>query len=62
MCIRDSRYIAGSDFAIDYNQLLFDLNHWTHPDKFVQFQWAKSYWSKEKDDNNKDSKNQSDDN
>ena len=30
--------------AVNYHQLLFDLNFWSHPDRFVQLRWAKDFW------------------
>lgn len=33
--------------AVDYHQLLFDLNSWGHPDRFVQLRWAKDFWGAE---------------
>lgn len=30
--------------AVDYHRLLYDLRYWTHPDRFVQLQWAKDFW------------------
>ncbi len=29
---------------IDFRQLLRDLTYWTHPERFVQLEWAKAYW------------------
>ena len=29
---------------LDWLQLLRDLGNWEHPDRFVQFNWAKGYW------------------
>jgi CRISPR system Cascade subunit CasB len=31
---------------IDYHRLFKDLFGWTHPEKYVQLQWAKDYWTK----------------
>ena len=33
--------------AVDYHQLLYDLNFWGHPDRFVQLRWAKDFWRPE---------------
>lgn len=30
---------------IDYHRLFKDLHGWTHPDKYVQLEWAKDYWT-----------------
>lgn len=34
----------SANVAIDYRRLLRDLTHWSHPDRFVQLAWARSYW------------------
>ena len=34
------------DCGIDYAQLMKDLLGWTHPNRYVQYNWARSYWSK----------------
>lgn len=33
--------------AVDYHQLLFDLNFWAHSDRFIQLRWAKDFWGRE---------------
>ncbi len=35
---------AGEEVAVNWAQLLYDLSHWSHPDRFVQRNWANSYW------------------
>lgn len=34
----------SKDVPINYRQLLRDLTNWTHPDRFVQLEWARAYW------------------
>ncbi len=42
--------------AIDYHRLLNDLRYWDHRDRFVQLQWARDYWSYEKQDDPQEGK------
>jgi CRISPR system Cascade subunit CasB len=45
--LRHAVTLARSKGArIDYRQLLWDLTHWTHPDGFVQLEWARAYWGR----------------
>jgi CRISPR system Cascade subunit CasB len=34
----------SQNVPIDFRQLLRDVCYWTHPDRFVQLDWAKAYW------------------
>ena len=34
----------SNDVPVNWYQLLCDLRHWGHPDRFVQRQWATSFW------------------
>lgn len=36
--------LASHEIAIDYAQLLRDLNYWGHPERRVQRSWARSFW------------------
>jgi CRISPR system Cascade subunit CasB len=36
--------LKGQDVGINWHQFLYDLNYWSHEDRFVQKQWAKQYW------------------
>jgi CRISPR system Cascade subunit CasB len=36
---------AKRSVSVDYALLLGHLRHWTHPDRWVQRRWARSYWS-----------------
>lgn len=36
----------AKDVPIDYRRLLRDLTHWSHPERFVQLAWARSYWGR----------------
>lgn len=35
----------NKNVPIDYHRLFKDLLGWTHPDRHVQLQWAKDYWT-----------------
>ncbi|MHB1295321.1 MAG: type I-E CRISPR-associated protein Cse2/CasB [Anaerolineae bacterium] len=39
------RYLRSSRVAVDWPLLLNDLLYWQHPDRFVQKQWARSYYA-----------------
>jgi len=51
------RYLANKDIPVDYYQLAKDIEYWTHPDKFVQFSWAKDYWTSKKLDETNNNEN-----
>jgi CRISPR system Cascade subunit CasB len=34
----------GADVPVNYAQLLRDLQYWTHPDAFIQREWAEAFW------------------
>lgn len=33
------------EVPVNYRSLLKDLRYWDHPDRFVQRQWARSFWA-----------------
>jgi len=35
--------------AVDWAQLIQDLRYWDHPDRFVQREWARSFWAPARD-------------
>ncbi|NLO07689.1 MAG: type I-E CRISPR-associated protein Cse2/CasB [candidate division WS1 bacterium] len=35
---------SGAEVPVNWAELLYDLSHWSHPDRFVQRKWANSYW------------------
>jgi CRISPR system Cascade subunit CasB len=35
---------------VDWAQLLRDIQSWDHPDRFVQVQWARSFWAPPRQD------------
>jgi CRISPR system Cascade subunit CasB len=37
--------LAAGDVDIDFVVLLDDLRHWGHPDRYVQRQWARQFWT-----------------
>ncbi len=36
----------SKDISINWHQLYYDMQQWSHPDGFIQKQWAKSFWSR----------------
>ncbi|MDP8226010.1 MAG: type I-E CRISPR-associated protein Cse2/CasB [Candidatus Lernaella stagnicola] len=34
----------SNDASVDWSQLLKDLRHWTHESRYVQQNWARSFW------------------
>ena len=41
---REMHYITNQGATIDWEQLLFDLLRWNHPDRYVQRRWARDYF------------------
>jgi CRISPR system Cascade subunit CasB len=39
------RLLGAQGIAVNWGQLLHDLLYWTHPSRFVQQQWASTYFS-----------------
>lgn len=37
--------LAQHDIDVDFTQLLHDLRHWNHPDRFIQRRWARQFWT-----------------
>lgn len=33
------------DVAVNYHHLLKDMLNWSHPERFVQLQWARDFWA-----------------
>jgi CRISPR system Cascade subunit CasB len=33
--------------AVDWAQLMADIRHWDHPERFVQLAWAHTFWGEE---------------
>ena len=46
---------ASKNIAVDWSQLLRDLEQWGHPQRFVQRRWARSFWRQT--DNGKQAEN-----
>lgn len=40
-----SQLKSHEEVPINWSQLLKDLQHWDHPERFVQKQWARQFWS-----------------
>lgn len=56
--LRHAVTLARSKGArVDYRQLLWDLTHWTHPQRFVQLEWARAYWGRPADPTEEDAAN-----
>jgi CRISPR system Cascade subunit CasB len=45
--------LKSADVPINWNQLFHDLRHWNSESQYVQRQWANSYWSSQKRDDEK---------
>lgn len=39
-----TKLAASKDILMNWPQLLYDLQHWNHPDKYVQKRWARSFF------------------
>ncbi len=37
---------ASKDVAINWAQLIADLRHWNHLDRFIQRRWAEQFWGR----------------
>jgi CRISPR system Cascade subunit CasB len=37
-------YLRSKEQPVNWNQLLDDLLHWDHPDRYIQKRWAGSFW------------------
>lgn len=40
------KLLSGHDIGINWRQLLADLLNWSHPDRWVQKQWAREYFGR----------------
>ena len=40
-----TRFLASNQVRVNWPQLLADLLYWTHPARFVQQNWARSYFA-----------------
>ncbi|MHB0876988.1 MAG: type I-E CRISPR-associated protein Cse2/CasB [Anaerolineae bacterium] len=38
-------FLRAKEVPVDWGQLLDDVLHWDHPDRYVQRRWAASFWS-----------------
>jgi len=38
------QWLAGARVGVDFAQLLNDLCFWSHPDRFIQKQWARDFY------------------
>ena len=46
-------YLKSKDVPINWQQLFEDLLYWDHPERFVQRNWANSFWGYQVDEKNK---------
>lgn len=37
-------FLKSKETPVNWHQLLSDLKHWSHPDRFVQRRWANAFW------------------
>lgn len=37
--------LASKSIPVNYNELFRAIHYWENPEKFIQKQWAKSYWA-----------------
>jgi len=37
-------FIKSKNQKINWHQLMKDIRHWDHPDRFVQRRWANAFW------------------
>lgn len=44
------KLLASHDVGINWHQLLKDLLNWSHPDRWVQKEWARAYFGRTNDD------------
>lgn len=36
--------LKANQIPVNWHQLHYDLRYWSHPDRFVQRQWAEAFW------------------
>ena len=36
--------LKSHNIPLNWHQLMRDLRHWDHPERFVQFRWGRAYW------------------
>lgn len=39
-------YLESKEIPVNWSQLLSDILGWDHPDRYVQQQWARSFWGR----------------
>ena len=54
--------LKAHDIPLDYSQLLYDLLHWTHENRFIQRIWAMDFWGGVDKYSGADAQTKSDDN
>lgn len=51
--------LKSKGIHVNWHRLYDDIRYWSHPEKFVQQKWARSFWSPSNTkDNNRSTKNQ----
>jgi CRISPR system Cascade subunit CasB len=36
--------LKSKEVPVNWRQLLYDVQHWSHPDRYVQRDWARDFW------------------
>lgn len=36
--------LKSHGIPVNWHQLMYDIRHWDHPDRFVQFKWGRAFW------------------
>ncbi|HQG08414.1 MAG TPA: type I-E CRISPR-associated protein Cse2/CasB [Dysgonamonadaceae bacterium] len=42
-------FLKSKEMPVNYKQLLNDLLHWSHPEHYVQRNWARGFWGSRKE-------------
>lgn len=51
-------FLKSKDIPVNWNQLLRDLQNWGHEDRYVQKNWARSFWGGRQTTNSTDNSNE----
>ncbi|NUN10683.1 MAG: type I-E CRISPR-associated protein Cse2/CasB [Ignavibacteriaceae bacterium] len=49
---------SSKGIAVNYEELFRAIKNWNHPDRFVQRQWARSFWKREEKNENGNEQNE----
>jgi len=39
-------FLRSKEVPVDWNQLFLDIQHWSHPERIVQKDWARRFWER----------------